>query len=1182
VEIVGDTAVVGARWGGNATYPSIGSVYIFKFDGSTWNQIEEIVPDDITNSAWFGHDLELSGNKLAIAAPNDILNGNDSGSAYLYVYDGTSWQQSVKLTALSMASDNQYGQSIALTDTDLLVGVSNDDRATLTNSGSTYIYSLPSVLTDVDGDGISDDIDAFPTDLAASVDSDGDGYPDDWNAGMTEIDSTTGLILDAFPVNPSESVDSDSDGVGDNSDNCLDDPNPVQSDANWDGVGDVCDFVSDTDNDGVVDGQEVKDLSDLSIPDNGALVLSGDYHAGLVSDDTVNPDGYYLTERMLLSFDGTVVGAVESLATNDGSTWGPDSFIYHTSPDNTFAIVDDDMSGVVSTDQNVFVLADTDSVDNILELTVAGKIDNSNSMDEGKLNGDYVLTQIMDDTVSGLPSIATVRYFVTFDGVVGAGTLDFSTLQSSNGSTDSGLDIPYSVTSDGTIDLDEGTGFVSLDGELLMTADTTIDIVTPANDDKIDLMVGVRQGSEMTDADLYGAFVYYEEGHELFTWASRSVYTFDGVGNGTFERTDDSDGQTTAEIPITYSVDPVGNTTIDGIMKGVLSANGEYLVFADTEGDVLIDPDNPGLSFGVGVKLPFYDHCSNGIQDGDETGVDCGGSCTSSCQASDPANLTVPVAGTTGDFQLTWTASPDADGYEIEESTTPGVFTGTPTYVVPTPDTFFDVSGKAPGTYYYQIRTTSAILPPSNWVTGANGCSVVVISDMLVPVDGSTLIGSSQTFTWNDIGAASYQLWVGTSVGSKDLAQIIVGGTTTSITVSGLPVDGSTVYVRLYTQLIDPGPWYYNEYTYTANVRSTITSPVDGSTLTGLSETFTWTDVNAANYQLWVGTSFGAKDLDQIFLTGATTSTPINGLPNNGKPVYVRLYTQFNGSVAWVSNDYLYTAPQIRAAMITPIDGSALQGDIQTLKWNWVGAAQHQIWVGTSPGAKDLGQILVDGSTTQVTMYGMPLGGTIYVRLYTQYNNPGTWFSNDYVYTIDDLAHLNSPVDGSTFDGARQNFSWTNAGGVNYQLWIGTTPGAKDIKQIFTGGGTTSTTAFGLPVDGSTVYVRLWIQFNARWYFEDYTYTAKNLSDITSPVNGSVLSGASQTFDWTDESANGYQLWVGTTPGGKDINQQVFDGAVTSTTVNNLPADGSIVYVSLYTQFLNNWFYREYTYTSNP
>ena len=64
---------------------------------------------------------------------------------------------------------------------------------------------------DADDDGVSDDVDAFPNDPAASVDTDGDGNPDDWNEGKSEADSTSdpALVLDD---------DDDNDGYSDSRD----------------------------------------------------------------------------------------------------------------------------------------------------------------------------------------------------------------------------------------------------------------------------------------------------------------------------------------------------------------------------------------------------------------------------------------------------------------------------------------------------------------------------------------------------------------------------------------------------------------------------------------------------------------------------------------------------------------------------------------------------------------------------------------------------------------------------------------------------------------------------------------------------------------------------------------------------------------------------------------------------
>ena len=83
------------------------------------------------------------------------------------------------------------------------------------------------------------------------------------------------------------------------------------------------------------------------------------------------------------------------------------------------------------------------------------------------------------------------------------------------------------------------------------------------------------------------------------------------------------------------------------------------------------------------------------------------------------------------------------------------------------------------------------------------------------PTPGSTLTGSSVTFTWTGgAGPAAYQLYLGTTgVGSYNLYDS--GSTTaTTATVNGLPTTGVKVFARFY-QLIS-GKWQHTDYTYTA------------------------------------------------------------------------------------------------------------------------------------------------------------------------------------------------------------------------------------------------------------------------------------------------------------------------------------------------------------------------------
>jgi hypothetical protein len=84
------------------------------------------------------------------------------------------------------------------------------------------------------------------------------------------------------------------------------------------------------------------------------------------------------------------------------------------------------------------------------------------------------------------------------------------------------------------------------------------------------------------------------------------------------------------------------------------------------------------------------------------------------------------------------------------------------------------------------------------------------------PTPGSILPGSSATFIWTPgSGSEYYQLRIGTSgAGSVNL---YTSGTirATQATVSDLPTNGKTVYVRLYSETA--GVWQYVDYTYIAS-----------------------------------------------------------------------------------------------------------------------------------------------------------------------------------------------------------------------------------------------------------------------------------------------------------------------------------------------------------------------------
>ncbi len=79
-------------------------------------------------------------------------------------------------------------------------------------------------------------------------------------------------------------------------------------------------------------------------------------------------------------------------------------------------------------------------------------------------------------------------------------------------------------------------------------------------------------------------------------------------------------------------------------------------------------------------------------------------------------------------------------------------------------------------------------------------------------------------------------------------------------------------------------------------------TPAPGSTITEVDQTFSWTEgINATSYQLQLGTSLGANDIDDSGVINATVYSA-TGLPINGSPIHVTLSTLLNGS--WVDEDY--------------------------------------------------------------------------------------------------------------------------------------------------------------------------------------------------------------------------------------------------------------------------------------
>jgi putative ribosome biogenesis GTPase RsgA len=368
------------------------------------------------------------------------------------------------------------------------------------------------------------------------------------------------------------------------------------------------------------------------------------------------------------------------------------------------------------------------------------------------------------------------------------------------------------------------------------------------------------------------------------------------------------------------------------------------------------------------------------------------------------------------------------------------------------------------------------------------------------PDTSTPLTGTSVAFSWTPGNVAThFEFYAGTTgVGSSNLYNS-GNVTATTETVSDLPSNGETVYVRLYS-LIN-GAWKSTDYTYVAYgapTKAALTTPAPDTTtpLTGTSVAFSWTPGNlATHFEFYVGTTgVGSSNLYNSGNVTVTTET-VSDLPNNGKPLYVRLYSLING--AWQSTDYTYVAygAPTQAALTTPTPDTStpLTGTSVAFSWTPGNVATHfEFYAGTTGvGSSNLYNSGNVTATTE-TVSNLPSNGeTVYVRLYSLIN--GAWQYTDYTYVAHGsptLAALTTPSSPSQFSSTTVTFDWTPGNtATHFELYLGTSVGSSNL---YNSGNVTATTetVSGLPSNGETIYARLYSLINGAWQYANYTYTA--------------------------------------------------------------------------------------------
>ena len=155
VAVFGDFIVISARNNNydvnNLNYMSgSGAAYIFQNIAGTWTQTQKIVSGDRETGGAFGHDLDLTSRRIIVGSWGDdsgagVPNVFNAGAAYIFEYNGITWNQSQKLVASDRGASDWFGGSVAISYNTAVVGAHRESHDSnglnpMPYSGSAYVF----------------------------------------------------------------------------------------------------------------------------------------------------------------------------------------------------------------------------------------------------------------------------------------------------------------------------------------------------------------------------------------------------------------------------------------------------------------------------------------------------------------------------------------------------------------------------------------------------------------------------------------------------------------------------------------------------------------------------------------------------------------------------------------------------------------------------------------------------------------------------------------------------------------------------------------------------------------------------------------------------------------------------------------------------------------------------------
>jgi hypothetical protein len=119
-----------------------GAVYVFRYNGLNWTEEAKLTAGDGKEGDLFGASVSVSGDYVVVGAPA----ADGSGALYVFKFDGATWNLEGKVVPKDAAGEQMFGGSVAISGDVILSGAMGDNEKG-DQAGAAYAYSIDTYHT---------------------------------------------------------------------------------------------------------------------------------------------------------------------------------------------------------------------------------------------------------------------------------------------------------------------------------------------------------------------------------------------------------------------------------------------------------------------------------------------------------------------------------------------------------------------------------------------------------------------------------------------------------------------------------------------------------------------------------------------------------------------------------------------------------------------------------------------------------------------------------------------------------------------------------------------------------------------------------------------------------------------------------------------------------------------------